>query len=150
MANPLDSADPLGDDVRASRSAKPCVLVIFGATGDLTKRKLVPSLMGLAKDELLPSGFAVVGFARRPWTDESFREVLKDGVEQFGRSDTMAAWEQHAQAFSYHQSDFANEEGYATLREKLDQIDRERGTQGNRIFYLATPPSAYSTHPARI
>ena len=61
---------PLGDELRGGRTAKPCALVIFGATGDLTKRKLVPSLMGLAKDGLLPPGFAVVGFARRPWSDE--------------------------------------------------------------------------------
>ena len=62
------SLEPLADELRKARSAKPCVLVIFGATGDLTKRKLVPSLMGLSKDGVLPSTFAVVGFARRPWT----------------------------------------------------------------------------------
>ncbi|MFN3244260.1 MAG: glucose-6-phosphate dehydrogenase [Planctomycetota bacterium] len=142
MAN--TSPGPLADELRSARSAKPCVLVIFGATGDLTKRKLVPSLMGLSKDGLLPSSFAVVGFARRPWTDESFREVLREGVEQFGRSETMAHFEQHEDAFVYHQSDFSDADGYERLKERLDQIDRARGTAGNRIFYLATPPSAYS------
>lgn len=120
------------------------MLVIFGATGDLTKRKLVPSLMGLSKDGLLPAGFAVVGFARRPWTDESFREVLAEGVETFGRPETTAHFAQHSDSFHYHQSDFSNEAGYASLREKLDQLDKMHGTAGNRIFYLATPPSAYS------
>lgn len=139
------SLDPLGDELRSARSAKPCVLVIFGATGDLTKRKLVPSLMGLSKDGLLPSGFAVVGFARRPWTDESFREVLREGVESFGRPETSAHFEEHQDAFVYHESDFGNAEGYVTLKERLDKIDAARGTAGNRIFYLATPPSAYSS-----
>ncbi len=143
MAN-QSGLDPLGDELRSARSAKPCVLVIFGATGDLTKRKLVPSLMGLSKDGLLPAGFAVVGFARRPWTDASFREVLSEGVESFGRPETTEYFEQHRDAFSYHQSDFSNESGYASLKEKLEQIDAARGTAGNRIFYLATPPSAYS------
>jgi len=143
MAN--DSLDPLADELRSARSAKPCVLVIFGATGDLTKRKLVPSLMGLSKDGLLPSTFAVVGFARRPWTDESFREVLAEGVEQFGRPETMAHFEEHKDAFVYHQSDFGDADGYLQLKQRLDQIDQARGTAGNRIFYLATPPSAYSS-----
>ncbi|MBZ0150166.1 MAG: glucose-6-phosphate dehydrogenase [Planctomycetes bacterium] len=137
-------SNPLGDELRSSRTAAPCVLVIFGATGDLTKRKLVPSLMGLAKDGLLPPGFAVVGFARRDWSDEKFRAELADGVRQFGRSDTLAAWETLADAFTFHQSDFADAEGYAALRTRLEQIDRQRGTAGNRIFYLATPPSSYS------
>src|SRR5262245_66636209 len=85
--------NPLGDELRGARTAKPCALVIFGATGDLTKRKLVPSLMGLAKDGLLPPGFAVVGFARRAWTDAAFGAELADGVRQFGRSETPASFE---------------------------------------------------------
>ena len=138
------SANPLGDELRGARNAKPCSIVIFGATGDLTKRKLVPSLMGLAKDGLLPSGFAVVGFARRAWSDADFRKELADGVRQFGRPDTSAHFEAMADAFTFHQSDFGEAAGYAALAEKLDQIDRARGTAGNRLFYLATPPSSYS------
>ena len=138
------SLEPLADELRSTRSVKPCVLVIFGATGDLTRRKLVPSLMGLSKDGLLPSAFAVVGFARRPWTDESFREVLADGVETFGRPDTPAHFAEQREAFIYHQSDFGDADGYLKLKQRLEEIDRTRGTAGNRIFYLATPPSAYS------
>lgn len=145
MTTQQSESNPLGDELHSARSAKPCVLVIFGATGDLTKRKLVPSLMGLSKDGLLPAGFAVVGFARRPWTDESFREVCAEGVEMFGRQDTGEHFEQHRDAFTYLQSDFNNPEGYQQLREQLDKIDSIRGTKGNRIFYLATPPSAYSS-----
>jgi glucose-6-phosphate 1-dehydrogenase len=148
MANPSAATsvlgNPLGDELRGSRTAKPCSLVIFGATGDLTKRKLVPSLMGLAKDGLLPPGFAVVGFARRPWTDESFRTELADGVRSFGRSETSTCFDALADAFTFHQSDFGEQAGYESLRHKLELIDRQRGTAGNRIFYLATPPSSYS------
>ncbi|MBX3463272.1 MAG: glucose-6-phosphate dehydrogenase [Planctomycetes bacterium] len=143
--DPASSSNPLGDELRGGRTARPCALVIFGATGDLTKRKLVPSLMGLAKDGLLPSGFAVVGFARRDWSDATFRGELADGVRQFGRSDTLRAFEGLAESFTFHQSDFGDPAGYRSLQQKLEQIDRQRGTAGNRLFYLATPPSAYST-----
>ncbi|MFY9345986.1 MAG: glucose-6-phosphate dehydrogenase [Planctomycetota bacterium] len=143
-ATPVSAPNPFADELRGGRAAKPCVLVIFGATGDLTKRKLVPSLMGLAKDGLLPPTFAVVGFARRPWTDDGFRTELADGVKQFGRPDTTGHFDALAEAFTYHQSDFGEIAGYQALAKKLDQIDRARGTAGNRIFYLATPPSSYS------
>jgi glucose-6-phosphate 1-dehydrogenase len=136
--------NPLAEELHGARHAKPCALVIFGATGDLTKRKLVPSLMGLAKDGLLPTGFAVVGFARRPWSDRAFQQELAQGVEQFGRTDTKNAFDALQDAFCFHQSDFTDRAGFLALRAKLDQIDAARGTKGNRIFYLATPPSAYS------
>lgn len=136
--------NPLGDELRSTRTARPCALVIFGATGDLTKRKLVPSLMGLAKDGLLPPGFGVVGFARRAWSDEAFRTECADGVRQFGRSHTPECFDALADAFTFHQSDFGERAGYESLKQKLEQLDRTRGTGGNRIFYLATPPSSYS------
>jgi glucose-6-phosphate 1-dehydrogenase len=147
MANPMavpPTTNPFADELRGSRTARPCTLVIFGATGDLTKRKLVPSLMGLAKDGLLPPSFAVVGFARRAWTDDGFRTELADGVRAFGRPDTPAHFDALADAFFFHQSDFGALEGYRALAQKLDLIDRQRGTAGNRLFYLATPPSSYS------
>jgi glucose-6-phosphate 1-dehydrogenase len=137
--------NPLGDELRGARRTQPCALVIFGATGDLTHRKLVPSLMGLSRDGLLPADFAVVGFARRPWTDASFRHVLRDGVERHGRAGTLEQFDQMGDVFSYHQSEFSDAAGYRALAQGLDRIDRERGTKGNRIFYLATPPSSYST-----
>ncbi|MCR9245191.1 MAG: glucose-6-phosphate dehydrogenase [bacterium] len=141
---PQASVNPLGDELAGNRTAQPCALVIFGATGDLTKRKLVPSLMGLAKDGLLPASFAVVGFARRPWSDEHFRNEMLEGVGSFGRSDTRASFEALSDSFSYHQSDFSDAAGYERLAERLDEIDQQLGTKGNRLFYLATPPSAYS------
>ncbi len=139
------ASNPLADELRGTRHTQPCAVVIFGATGDLTKRKLVPSLMGLAKDGLLPSGFAVVGFARREWTDEHFRDELREGVEQFGRSSTQTAFADLQDHFSYHCSDFGDLDGYRALADKLDLLDKRHGTKGNRIFYLATPPSSYSS-----
>ncbi len=136
--------NPLADELTTGRRAEPCALVIFGATGDLTKRKLVPSLMGLAKDGLLPPSFAVVGFARRGWSDADFGKELATGVQQFGRSGTKDMFAAFDSAFTFHQSDFGDAQGYVALREKLAAIDRARGTKGNRVFYLATPPSAYS------
>ncbi|GAB4136866.1 MAG: glucose-6-phosphate dehydrogenase [Planctomycetota bacterium] len=136
--------NPFADELRAARRADPCALVILGATGDLTRRKLVPALMGLAKDGLLPAGFAVIGFARRPWDDAEFRRVLADGVARFGRADTAEWFTRLSGCFRYMTSDFADPCGYEALGRRLDQADREAGTAGNRIFYLATPPSAYS------
>jgi glucose-6-phosphate 1-dehydrogenase len=138
------TTNPLADELASGRRAEPCALVIFGATGDLTKRKLVPSLMGLAKDGLLPPSFAVVGFARRSWTDADFRNELKEGVAQYGRDGTGAMFDALSDSFSFHQSDFSDPKGYFALRDRLDRLDQERGTKGNRIFYLATPPSSYS------
>ena len=138
-------ANPLAEELSTSRRTKPCGLVIFGATGDLTRRKLVPSLMGLAQDGLLPPGFAVVGFARREKTDTEFRDDLVPGVQQFARDQGEQAFAQLKDGVYYHTADFSDPEGYKSLALRLDEIDRLRGTQGNRIFYLATPPSAYST-----
>ncbi|MCC6671181.1 MAG: glucose-6-phosphate dehydrogenase [Planctomycetes bacterium] len=137
--------NPLADELSSSRRAKPCALVIFGATGDLTRRKLVPALMGLAQDGLLPTGFAVVGFARRAFEGPAFVDELRDGVKQHSRGrgeETLTAMQE---AFSYVQAEYDDPAGYQKLKAHLEEIDKARGTQGNRVFYLATPPSAYST-----
>src|SRR5262245_10301473 len=98
------TTNPLADELTSGRRAEPCALVIFGATGDLTKRKLVPSLMGLAKDGLLPPSFAVVGFARRAWSDDEFRKEMAAGVQQYGRSGTEDLFASHGSAFAFHQA----------------------------------------------
>jgi glucose-6-phosphate 1-dehydrogenase len=136
--------NPLADELSRERYAPPCVLVIFGASGDLTRRKLVPALMGLARDGLLPSNFAVAGFARRPKSDEEFREELLEGVRAHAYKGAEAAFAALAPGISYHQATFEDAEGYASLSKRLAKIDAERGTQGNRLFYLATPPSGYA------
>ena len=137
--------NPLAEELSTSRRTRPCTLVIFGATGDLTRRKLVPSLMGLAQDGLLPPGFSVVGFARRAKTHAEFHDDLVDGVRQFARGKGDEALAQMRDGIFYHTADFGDPQGYKALAQRLDEIDRTRGTQGNRLFYLATPPSAYST-----
>ncbi len=142
--NPTEN--PLRAGLRMGRSPEPCTMVIFGATGDLTSRKLVPALYNLARERRLAAGFSVVGFARRDWSDEHFREVLLNGINAYSRSGAAetALWENFAQGVSYHRSDFSDHDGYARLAQRLDAIDVERGAGGNRVFYLATPPDAYA------
>jgi len=137
--------NPFRDGVIPRCSPDPCVLVIFGATGDLTRRKLVPALYNLAHEGQLPTGFAVVGFARRPRTDEEFRAEMRAAVERFSRFHPInaAVWENFARGLFYQQADFTAPDGYAALRARLEQLDRERGTAGRRLFYLACAPSEF-------
>lgn len=136
--------NPLADELQQDRRAAPCTLVIFGATGDLTHRKLVPALVGLQEDGLLPTNLAVVGFARRPKDDAEFRQDLRKSLERHRGTDALPQLEALEQRIYYHQATFEDPEGYAGLVERLAEIDANHDTQGNRIFYLATPPSAYS------
>ncbi len=120
-------------------------MVIFGATGDLTRRKLVPALYNLARDRLLPSGFSVVGFARREWSHQQFREEMLAGVNEFSRSRpvTQEVWSDFAQGLFYAQGDFGDVDAYARLARLLKSVEAERGTGGNHLYYLATPPNRY-------
>ena len=142
---PLDN--PLRSGLRLSRTPEPCTMVIFGATGDLTSRKLVPALYNLARERRLPGGFSVVGFARREWDDEHFRTVLRDGINANSRSGPVESdlWASFAEGSGFHRASFDDPAGYASLKERLAAIDEQRGTGGNRVFYLATPPEAYPT-----
>ncbi len=139
--------NPLRSGLRLERTPEPCVMVIFGATGDLTSRKLVPALYNLARERRLPAGFSVVGFARRDWNDDTFRQVLLEGVNANSRSGPAdpVLWQNFAEGISYVRSDFGEPEGYDRLAEQLRRIDAQRGTGGNRVFYLATPPDTYPT-----
>jgi len=126
------------------RTPEPCAVVIFGATGDLTHRKLVPALYNLQRERLLPPGFSVIGFARREWADDYFRETLKRDVEQFSRSGLQESlWNSFAEGIFYNQSSFDDPAGYEALARRLAELDEQRGTAGNRLFYLATPPESY-------
>jgi glucose-6-phosphate 1-dehydrogenase len=137
--------NPLRAGLRLGRTPEPCTMVIFGATGDLTSRKLVPALYNLARERRLPGGFSVVGFARRDWSDDFFRETMLEGVNENSRSGPAepSLWNSFAEGLFYHRSSFDEASGYASLAERLDGIDAERGTGGNRVFYLATPPESY-------
>ena len=141
------SQNPLREGLRFERLPDPCIMVIFGASGDLTHRKLIPALYNLAYDGLLPPGFSVVGYARRPYTDEEFRQEMRAAVERFSRRQPIDpdVWETFAQGLFYFAADFHVASAYPKLGELLERIDRDRGTVGNRIYYLATPPDAYET-----
>jgi glucose-6-phosphate 1-dehydrogenase len=140
------SGNPLREGLRLERTPVPNVLVIFGATGDLTHRKLMPALYDLARDRLLPGGFSVVGFARRPKEHQHFRDEMRQVVDQFSRTRPVepSVWDSFAQGLYYLQSNFHEPDGYVRLAKLLDRIDQERGTCCNRLFYLATPPSYYA------
>jgi glucose-6-phosphate 1-dehydrogenase len=136
--------NPLREGLSTRAVPQPCVVVIFGATGDLTHRKLVPALYNLAADGELPPAVAVVGFARRPKTDEEFRRELEEATRKFSRQMVRdEIWKTFAQSIFYHQSEFADIKGYETLAERLEKIDKERGTRGNRLFYLAVAPDQF-------
>ncbi|HEX6606476.1 MAG TPA: glucose-6-phosphate dehydrogenase [Chloroflexia bacterium] len=139
------TTNPLRAGLRQQLTPEPCTIVIFGATGDLTQRKLLPALYNLALDGLLPGAFNIVGVARRPKTDEQFRKEMLTGINEFSRNRPVQpqVWETFSQGIFYVQSEFHDEAGFRRLKEKLDQVDEERGTGHNVLYYMATPPDAY-------
>jgi glucose-6-phosphate 1-dehydrogenase len=138
--------NPLLEGLQLRRRPEPCVVVIFGASGDLTQRKLMPALYALAYRRLLPEQFAVVGAARTDDTDEGFRERMKEAVQEFSRDEfRQDVWDELAAGMRYTTLEFADERGENDLHDLLGEIDRDRGTGGNRVFYFAVPPSAIST-----
>src|SRR6266436_5104680 len=137
-------SNPLREGLVSRATPQPCSIVIFGATGDLTHRKLVPALYNLAADGDLPPGLAVVGFARRDKTDDVFRQELSEAAHKYSRQKINEdLWKNFANSIFYHRSEFGDPEGYRRLKERLEQIDRERGTRGNRIFYLSAGPDQF-------
>ena len=138
--------NPLSDTTIA-RMPDPCVVVIFGATGDLTARRLLPALYNLAREGLLPPHFACVGFARREKSDEQFREEMFNAVSTHSRTQPVQpeVWREFSERLFYHRSEFDSDEGYAAFAEKLKKLDAALGTKGNRIYYLSTPPSHFPT-----
>jgi glucose-6-phosphate 1-dehydrogenase len=138
--------NPLLEGLEVRRAPDPCILVIFGASGDLTKRKLFPALYSLAFRRLLPENFAVVGAARSEETDEDFKERMKETVQENARDDFRDdVWELLADGMRYVAMDFADEAGEDDLARTLTELDGERGTRGNRVYYLATPPVVFPT-----
>jgi glucose-6-phosphate 1-dehydrogenase len=136
--------NPLREGLSTRAVPQPCSVVIFGATGDLTHRKLIPALYNLAVDGELPPAVTVVGFARREKSDDEFRRELEEATRKFSRQAVRdEIWKTFAQSIFYHQSDFGDEAGYKSLAERLDKIDQERSTRGNRLFYLAVAPDQF-------
>jgi glucose-6-phosphate 1-dehydrogenase len=125
--------------------AKPAAIVIFGASGDLTQRKLVPALHSLSCENLLPTATRVVGVARSPLSDAAFRDRLYEGVVEYARlkPGICELWPGFVGRLSYLAGNYDDPETYRRLAQRLAQLDAEFGTQGNRLFYLATPPTLY-------
>lgn len=141
----MQAANPLRRGLVEDRTGDACAVVIFGASGDLTKRKLMPALYNLAVSRSLPGGFAVVGVARRAKTHEQFRGEMKEGVSAFSRRKPIdpAVWSDFERGVSYVAGTFENAKTYSDLREHLEQLDTERGTRKNRLYYLAVPPNDF-------
>ena len=139
--------NPLDEGLASVKAAAPCIMVIFGATGDLTARKLVPALYNLARDAQLPHHFCCVGFARRDKDDGIFRAEMKAAVDEHSRIKPLDSnlWKTFSQQLFYHRASFDDNEGYITLKERLHQLDSQFGTRGNRVFYLSTQPKEFLT-----
>jgi glucose-6-phosphate 1-dehydrogenase len=136
--------NPLGEGLTRSVSPEPCAFVIFGATGDLAARKLLPALYALSRQLMLPARFAVVGVSRSEGDDAWFRDKAKAAIaEHSGTPPEGDAWTAFAESLSYVTGDFGDRATYARLSEQLRRVDQERGTAGNRVFYLAVPPSVF-------
>src|ERR1700704_5612977 len=136
--------NPLREGLASRAMPEPCSIVIFGATGDLTHRKLVPALYNLAADGDLPPGLSVVGFARRDKNDEIFRTELEEAARKYSRqtiNDDL--WKNFASAIYYHRSEFGEVEGYERLRERLNQLEKDPGTREKRLFYLSAGPDQF-------
>jgi glucose-6-phosphate 1-dehydrogenase len=143
QAPAIPQDNPLLEGLRKRRAAEPCALTIFGASGDLTQRKLIPALYALAFRGLLPSGFGIVGVARTPMADDEFREKMKQAVMEHGRDEFRDdVWEELAAGMRYVATDFADDGGEERVINCLNKLDEERGTSSNRVYYLAVPPSA--------
>ncbi|MFC3687546.1 glucose-6-phosphate dehydrogenase [Aquipuribacter hungaricus] len=147
LTGALGSDDnPLRDprDRRLSRIAGPGSLVMFGVTGDLAKRKLMPAVYDLMQRGLLPPGFALVGFARRDWDRQDFAKVVHDAVEENARTPfAEEVWQQLADGIRFVQGTFDDDEAFDELARTVKELDEHRGTRGNHAFYLSVPPSSF-------
>ena len=138
--------NPLLEGLRLRRNPDPCALVVFGASGDLTRRKIFPALYSLAVRRLLPEQFGVIGVARTEQTTKQWVAEMKKAVVEFGRDALESGvWDELAAGMRYVATDFADDGGQDRVLETLRELDAERGTAGNRIYYLAVPPAAFET-----
>lgn len=135
-----------GDPLVRAGLADPCTLVLFGATGDLAQRKLFPALFELARQRLLPEQFAVMAYSRSAQELGAFRQQVKAGLQRFARTQPLdeAAWERFATRLDITSGAYEDPASFARLRERLDQLAERSGTQGNQLYYLATPASTFN------
>ncbi|HEX6488495.1 MAG TPA: glucose-6-phosphate dehydrogenase [Candidatus Dormibacteraeota bacterium] len=146
MATPQVLINPLAEGIHEYRATEPCVMVIFGATGDLSSRKLLPSIYNLARQGLLPPGFTVVGAAKDDLRPDDFRKHAEESIREHSRTQPVdeSVLSTFCRELDYQPVDFGDEAAFGALKHKLEGIDTERQTAGNRIFYCATPPPTYS------
>src|SRR6187551_109528 len=138
--NPLRSPS----DRRLNRIAGPSALIIFGVTGDLSRKKLMPAVYDLANRGLLPPGFGLVGFARRDWTDEDFEKVVLEAVQKYARTPfDEAVWAQLRSGIRFVVGEFDDDSAFDRLATTLTKLDATRGTMGNHAFYLSIPPKSF-------
>ncbi|MCU1551900.1 MAG: zwfA2 [Glaciihabitans sp.] len=134
----------LPSDRRLNRIAGPSALIIFGVTGDLARKKLMPAVYDLANRGLLPPGFALVGFARRDWVDQDFARVVHDAVKEYARTPfDEDVWKQLAEGIRFVQGEFDDDKAFLELKSVLEDLDTTRGTMGNHAFYLSIPPKSF-------
>ncbi len=139
--------NPFADPLRFQRPAQPCVLILFGANGDLARRKLLPALYRLAFGRRLPQGFALIGNSRTPMDDEHFRHQMREAVTRFLDAAPLdeALWRDFSQSLFYLPGDLRDPALYDRLQHKLEAVSAARGSGANVLFYLATQPSFYGT-----
>jgi len=144
--------NPLREGLRLERVPDPAAFVLFGATGDLAHRKVIPALYQLWRTHLLPHEFTVVAVGRRAFSDEAFRAELKASLDRFSRVQPVDPdeWDELASRIVYHRGDFGDPAAFAALAERLDRLDEDRRTRGNRLYYLATHPSAFAEIVAQL
>src|SRR5215471_16972497 len=142
----MPNQNPFQDPLRFERQVPECAIVIFGANGDLTKRKLMPALYRLAYDRRLSAGFAIVGISRTPLTDEEFREKMLEAVKEFSEDTKLDddVWRAFAEGLFYVAGDIGDDGLYQRLAQKLGEIETARHTGGNVLFYLSIQPSQYA------
>ncbi len=139
------AANPLRRDLPPSLVPPPCCLVLFGATGDLAKRKLIPGLYNLARQGLLPPGFTILCAARRPFSDDQYREMIYEEIKKHSRLPVLPElWQNFAQSIFYHQLQFNQPKDYLALREKLIRLDTDHMTGRNILHYLAVSPEFFT------
>jgi glucose-6-phosphate 1-dehydrogenase len=144
--DPFAQGNPLLDGERSDRMPEGCTVVIFGASGDLTRRKLVPALLDLSRQGVLPPGFTILGVSRTPMSDDQFRDHLREGLREFGEitDQESSLWSAFARGIRYLAMDPSRSEEYGTLRTVLEEIASSRDVPPNVLFYLSTPPSLYA------
>ncbi|MGZ6745639.1 MAG: glucose-6-phosphate dehydrogenase, partial [Nocardioides sp.] len=131
-------------DRRLPRIAGPCGMVLFGVTGDLSRKKVMPAIYDLANRGLLPPGFSLTGFARRDWANQDFAQIVHDSVKEHARTEFREeVWKQLAEGFRFVPGNFDDDVAFDHLRRTIEELDEVRGTGGNHAFYLAIPPAFF-------